>query len=106
MVIEWLKINVSPERREQYIQKDEEIWTAALSQYPGFLSKEVWISPDKPEELVLVIRWESFELWDAVPPDALARVNAEFNAAFGDDHSIVESSRYQVRKFPQGGTGA
>lgn len=106
MVIEWLKVNVAPELREQYIQKDEEIWTAALAQYPGFLSKEVWISPDRPEEVILVIRWESFEQWDAVPPDVLERVEAEFNEALGDVYEIVESSRYQVRKFPQGGVGA
>lgn len=106
MVIEWLKVSVAPELREQYIQKDEEIWTAALAQYPGFLSKEVWISPDRPEEVILVIRWESFEQWNAIPTDVLERVEAEFNEALGDVYEIVESSRYQVRKFPQGGAGA
>jgi uncharacterized protein (TIGR03792 family) len=101
MVIEWLRINVAPELREQYIQKDHEIWTAALSRYPGFLSKEVWISPDRLEELVLVIRWESFEHWDAVPDEVLRTVDAEFNQAMGNTYPIVESTRYQVRRFPQ-----
>jgi uncharacterized protein (TIGR03792 family) len=101
MVIEWLKVNVTPELREQYIQKDAEIWTTALSRYPGFLSKEVWISPDNLAEVVLIIRWESFEQWDAIPPEDLQRVEAQFAAVMGDTNRIVESSRYQVRRFPQ-----
>jgi uncharacterized protein (TIGR03792 family) len=101
MVIEWLKVNVIPELREQFIQKDAEIWTTALSRYPGFLGKEVWISPDNLAELVLIIRWESFEQWDAIPPEDLQRVEAQFAAVMGDTSKIVESSRYQVRRFPQ-----
>lgn len=55
MIIEWLKVKVSPELRERYIQKDAELWTAALSSYPGFLSKEVlWIHPENLSEVVLV----------------------------------------------------
>lgn len=100
MVIEWLKVNVAPELREQYVQKDYEIWTAGLSQYPGFLNKEVWISPDRLNEVVLVIRWESFETWKAVPAEALERLDAEFNAAMGDTHEIIEAQGYQVRLFP------
>ena len=100
MVIEWLKVNVAPELREQYVQKDHEIWTAGLSRYPGFLNKEVWISPDRLDEVVLVIRWESYEAWQAVPADALERIDAEFNSALGNTHAIVGATRYQVRRFP------
>lgn len=101
MVIEWLKVNVAPELREQYLQKDDEIWTSALSRYPGFLSKEVWISPDDLAELVLVIRWETFEQWKAIPAEDLQRIDAEFIAAMGDTNRIVASSRYQVRRVSQ-----
>lgn len=98
MEIEWLKVHVSPELREQFVQKDAEIWTAALAQYPGFLSKEVWISPENLAEVVMVIHWESFEQWQAIPKEELDRVEAQFNQAMGDTFSIVESGRYQVRK--------
>ena len=54
MVIEFLKFKVTPELREKFIQKDAEIWTAALARYPGFLSKEVWIDPNTPAEVVMV----------------------------------------------------
>ena len=61
MVIEVLKFKVSPQLREKYIQKDAEIWTAALAKYPGFISKEVWINPNDSTEVVLIIRWETRE---------------------------------------------
>jgi uncharacterized protein (TIGR03792 family) len=100
MVIEWLRVNVSPELREQYVQKDEEIWTAALSTYPGFLGKEVWINPDNLAEVIIVVRWSGFDEWYSISPEELEQVEARFNAAMGEDtHEIVESAGYQIRKF-------
>lgn len=98
MEIEWLKVEVQPELREQFVQKDDEIWTAMLSQYPGFLNKEVWISPDNLSEVILVIHWASFEQWQAIPKADLDQTEAQFNTAMGDTYKIVEVSRYQVRK--------
>jgi uncharacterized protein (TIGR03792 family) len=99
MEIEWLKFRVAPDRREEFVQKDAEIWTAALSQYPGFISKEVWISPDNLAEVIQVIRWETFEQWQAIPPEDLEQIEARFAEAMGNSYELLESSRYQVRKF-------
>ncbi|HEY9597555.1 MAG TPA: TIGR03792 family protein [Cyanophyceae cyanobacterium] len=101
MVIEWLKLRVSPELRDQFIQKDAEIWTSMLASYPGFLSKEVWINPDVPTEVVLIIRWATREQWQSIPPEQLAKTEQQFAQAFGESPEIIESSEYQVRKFPQ-----
>lgn len=99
MVIEWLKMQVKPELREQFVQKDAAIWTAALSQYPGFINKEVWISPDDLSEAILVIHWETFEAWQAIPTADLDRISAEFDRAIGaDNYRLLESKRYQLRK--------
>ena len=99
MVIEWLKVQVDPEKRELYVQKDAEIWTAALSKYPGFLSKEVWISPENLSELIIVIHWASLEQWKAIPAADLHRIEAQYNQAMDEtQHAIVESASYQVRK--------
>lgn len=100
MVIEWLKIRVSPELREKFIAKDAEIWTAMLSGYPGFLSKEVWINPETPGEVVLIIRWETLEQWKAIPAERLAETDTRFTQAFGEPQEIIEAAQYQVRKFP------
>jgi uncharacterized protein (TIGR03792 family) len=101
MEIEWLKFRVSPEQRERFVQVDAEIWTTALSQYPGFLNKEVWISPDNLTEVVQIIRWETFEQWQAIPPDDLEQIEARFAAVMGNSYELLESVRYQVRKVSQ-----
>jgi uncharacterized protein (TIGR03792 family) len=101
MVVEWLKFHVLPEQREQFVQQDDEIWTAALSIYAGFLGKEVWISPDDLSEIVLVIRWASFEDWQAVPSDRLQQLETQFRSVMGETYSLLDASRYQIRKFSQ-----
>lgn len=101
MVIEWLKVKVPAEKRELYIQKDHEIWTSALSAYQGFLGKEVWINPEDPTEIILVIRWSSKEAWKAVPQDVLQKAERRFNEAVGQAFGFTETGAYQVRKFLQ-----
>lgn len=100
MVIEWLKVRVSPELREKFIQKDAEIWTSMLATYPGFLGKEVWINPEIPTEVVIVIRWENREAWESVPPEQLKQVESLFSQEFGEQQLLIEAAEYQVRKFP------
>jgi uncharacterized protein (TIGR03792 family) len=102
MVIEWLKFQVKPELREQFVQKDAEIWTSVLSQYPGFLWKEIWISPEDLAEVVAVIHWENLEAWKSIPADVLEATEAKFTTAMGEGNQrLVETGQYQVRKrFP------
>ncbi len=101
MVIELLKVKVPPAQREEYIQKDAEIWTAALAKYPGFLGKEVWINPNEPTEVILVIQWATREDWKAIPANELDAIERRFDQALGFSSEIIESYEYQVRKFPQ-----
>jgi len=101
MVIEYLKIRVSPELRETFIQKDAEIWTSMLASCPGFISKEVWIEPETPTEVILIIRWTSRQQWKAVPQEQLERTQKRFDQEFGKAYQMIQASEYQVRKFPQ-----
>ena len=101
MVIELLKFKVAPEHREQFIQKDAEIWTQALAGCPGFLGKEVWINPNEPTQVILVIRWATREQWKSIPLELLDAIEQQFAQQLGDIYQIVEVSEYQVRKFPQ-----
>lgn len=101
MVIEWLKFNVAPQEREKFIQTDNEIWTVTLAQFPGFLGKEVWIAPNKPQELILVIHWETRQQWKAVPQSVLETTEQQFARAMkADSYEMIETGEYQVRKFP------
>jgi uncharacterized protein (TIGR03792 family) len=101
MVIEWLKIKVRPDAREDFIQKDAEVWTAALVGFPGFLGKEIWINPADPSEVVIVIRWASREQWKAFPQERLRSLEAAFKQGVPTGHEIVAAGEYQVRKFAE-----
>lgn len=99
MVIEWLRVKVAPELRERYIQKDAEIWTSFLAEYPGFLGKQVWINPNNPSEVILVIHWESREAWKSVPANRLEAIDQEFIRQLGSTYEFLEEAEYHIRKF-------
>lgn len=103
MVIEWLKVQVAPELREKYIQKDEEVWTKQLATHSAYLGKEVWIDPTHSDTVVLIIRWATREGWKAIPAQELEQTEKRFAQQLGSTaYKIVEAGEYQVRKFPQG----
>lgn len=100
MVIEWLQFRVPAESRERFIQLDDQIWTAALRTYPGFLSKETWISPEDEAVITFVIRWRTREEWKAIPEAALTAIGNRFDTALGFDYAFEVSKEFQVRRFP------
>ena len=102
MVIEWLEFKVRSKFREKFIEVDREIWTATLEQYPGFLGKEVWLSPNDGESLFIVIRWQTREQWKAVPEDVLVQTETEFARQMGkSNYKLLSGKEYQVRKFSE-----
>lgn len=101
MVIELLKFKMNPAVRESFIQKDEEIWTTALTKYPGFLGKEVWINPNDKSEVVIVVQWETREQWKSIPQTDLDAIESKFDRSLEFTYEMVESSEYQMRKFPR-----
>jgi uncharacterized protein (TIGR03792 family) len=95
MVIEWLKFKVPPEKWEAFIQRDEEVWTAGLKNFPGYLGKEIWVDSVE-NEVVMLIRWETREQWKSV----LQSTIDELDRQMGDlQIAIAESREYQVSKF-------
>ena len=101
MVIEWLVFKIAAGAREKFIEQDQEIWSPLLAKYPGFLSKEIWLDPEKSDRLTIVIRWQTRQEWKAVPTDILEATEEKFAKAMGkDSYEMIEASEYQVRKFP------
>ena len=103
MVIEWLKFRVDSESRENFIQKDEVVWTASLATYPGFLGKEVWIEPNEPDKVIFTIRWQTREQWKSIPTKDLSEIEQQFSTAMKKmniNYKMIESKEYQIRKFP------
>jgi uncharacterized protein (TIGR03792 family) len=98
MNVEWLRIKVSPEYREKFVQKDDEIWTNFLSQSPNFLKKEIWISPDDMSEVIIVIHWTDQAQQEPISKETLEAVEQKFLERLGVAFQLLESKQYQVRK--------
>ena len=95
MIIEWLRFKVPPEKWEAFIQRDEEVWTTGLKNFPGYLGKEIWVDSVE-NEVVMLIRWETREHWKSV----LQSTIDELDRQMGDlQIAIAESREYQVPKF-------
>lgn len=91
LAVEQLRFQVNPDRIEQWIALDHEIWTKGLEQWPGFSSKEVWVSADRPGEVITVIYWDDYELWKAVDTQWLKETDQRFCEQFGvEDMKFIE----------------
>ncbi len=101
MFIEWLRFQVPPELREKFVAVDAEVWTADHAKRPGFLKKEVWISPQNLDQLAIVITWATPDDWFTIPKQELERTEAQFAQAFGGEYKLTESAAYQIRKTVQ-----
>lgn len=95
MVIEWQRLQVRPDTLDLFLEKDAEIWTAALAREPGFLGKEVWVD-EESQEVILVIRWRSEEEWTGIPETRLAEVEQRFRAVVPEGHELLETRRYDA----------
>jgi len=96
MVIEWMKIKVAAELRESFIQEDAAIWTPALARCDGFLSKEVWLDRQFPDQVIIIIHWQTREQWHKIPEDYLAVTTREFKQRFPYPNEIIEAREYEV----------
>lgn len=96
MVIEWLKFRVDAAQRDRYLAIDDEIWTAALATYPGFVDKTTWLDPDRDDEVIFVIAWATREQWKAIPEEELEQINQRFDTALGLDYEMLESKEFIV----------
>lgn len=102
MIIEWLKFKVDAKSREEFIARDQSIWTAFLSSIPGFLSKEVWIEPNAPDRVIFVIRWQTREDWQSIPNKELRKVDKRFSTEMrrlNIHYKPIGGAEYQIRKF-------
>ena len=76
MVIELLTFEIRPHVRNAWLDADEKVWTAFLETCDGFVRKEVWIVPDRPDEVTVAIWWRSMAQWKSIDSEAVARVDA------------------------------
>jgi uncharacterized protein (TIGR03792 family) len=83
MTVEWLNYHISSEMIDTFLKADAEIWTTMLSQQPGFISKQTWLNPDRPNEINFVICWKTRTHWKAIPKTLLQETDKKFVEAVG-----------------------
>lgn len=96
MVVELLKFKVPPGKQDLFIQQDGEVWTTALSAYPGFFRKQVWLNPTKSTEVTIVIHWVTREQWKTIPSLELDKITQRFDRVFPYPYELIEASEYTV----------
>jgi uncharacterized protein (TIGR03792 family) len=107
MYIEYLRFQIKPGFQERFIQLDEELWTRSLSQNPGFHKKEVWLNPEDPTDLVIVIWWSDREQWKAIPNAELQAIDQRITEAIGPGNAqLIEAKEYRLEEPGEESTGA
>ena len=96
LIIEYLSFDIPQPAQAAFIAHDAAIWTPALARSDGFLGKEVWRQRDQPTWITLVIRWRAKGDWDAVDRELLARTQAVFVAALGEEYPVLSCTAFEV----------
>lgn len=80
MVVERLTFGVDRSDHAAWIAADAQSWSPFLAQQKGFISKQLWVARDKPDEIQAVILWETEAEWKAIPQDQLRATDALMGA--------------------------
>tara|TARA_B100000902_G_scaffold115577_1_gene116460 strand:+ start:192 stop:638 length:447 start_codon:yes stop_codon:yes gene_type:complete len=77
MVIEELRLKVPAYAKAAWLIAEKEIWDPWLSSQDGFLGRQLFWNKEKEEALILV-NWESKELWKSIPISEVNVVQQKF----------------------------
>lgn len=76
MVVERLTFSVTKADRAAWMAADAKSWSPFLARQPGFVSKQLWVQRDRPDEIQAIILWESEAQWKAIPQAELEATDA------------------------------
>jgi uncharacterized protein (TIGR03792 family) len=76
MVLEELIFAVSAADRDAWLSAERACWDPFLQAQPGFVHKQVLVDDTQPDEVRVLIWWDSLELWKAITPEQCAEVDA------------------------------
>lgn len=78
-VIEHLKLKVSAEARDVWLEAEQASWEPWLQQQQGFVGRDLLWDPEL-EEGILLIHWASREQWLAIPREEVELIQNRFEA--------------------------
>ena len=67
MVVERLTFTVDASDRVAWMAADAASWSPFLARQKGFVSKQLWVQRDRPDEIQAVITWETEADWKSIP---------------------------------------
>lgn len=97
--IEELVFRIKPDQVERYIQLETEIFSVPLSDVPGFLGGDTWVSQDHEGEVTSHYYWESEAAYRGVDQAWLGGQKEKMGAAMGDDAAFVRAGHAENRQF-------
>ena len=76
-VVEHLRVKVSAEARQAWLEAERGSWEPWLERQSGFLDRQLLWDPER-EEGTLLIHWRSGDDWKAIPEAEIERVQQRF----------------------------
>ena len=77
IIIEELRLKVPADYKKIWLNAEKKIWEPWLSSQDGFLGRQLYWDKEKEEALILV-NWESKELWKSIPIKEVNEVQEKF----------------------------
>ena len=77
IIIEELRLKVPTKFKEVWLKAESQVWEPWLSSQDGFLGRQIFWDKEKEEALILV-NWESKELWKSIPISEVNVVQQKF----------------------------
>jgi len=77
LVVEELRLKVPAKYKEVWLKTEKKIWEPWLSSQDGFMGRQLFWDKEKEEALILV-NWESKNLWKKIPLSEVNVVQAKF----------------------------
>ena len=83
LYVEEIVVKVPPDRVDDWIRLDTEIWGPILATRSIFKGKEIWVSKTNPGEITAIIYWSDYELLKTEDPDWVAEIDQKMKEAMG-----------------------
>jgi uncharacterized protein (TIGR03792 family) len=101
MTVEILRFEVPTGRADEFVRRNEEVWTPALRQSPGFIGREILRAAAHADEIVIIVRWRSREDLERFP----AALERDLSSRMADLVVHQEQHIYECVLPPSGEPG-
>ncbi len=95
-VFELLRLHVSSDDREAWLNAEKASWEPWLAKQNGFVERKLFWDQEK-EEAILLITWESRDQWKAIPQEEVDAVQKKFEKLARDSTGKITGNPFPLR---------